>query len=137
MRHLGRHGHVGGAANSPREGPSEGTWLSIHYMFFIGAMFLAIASLNVLDLWTSGIALSKGFLEGNGLVLALANILGLRTIDGLLLTKSAGIVGGLVATLMGIRIQNRQVRKTAIIVMAFLVMFLLAVSINNLYVISI
>jgi hypothetical protein len=95
-----------------------------------------MVSLNVLDLWTSAIALGRGLVEGNGVVVALAGALGLRTVAGLLLTKSAGIAGGLAAALIGIRYNNRQVKDLAMGVMLFLTVFLLAVSINNLYMIG-
>ena len=135
MRHFGGHGHVGGRTTPSRSETPRGSWLAIHYVVLVGALFSTIAALNVLDLWTSSVALSRGMLEGNGLVLALAGQLGVKTIEGLLVTKAVGILGGLTAALIGIRMHNLQIRREVVLVMAFLAAILFAVSLNNLYLI--
>ena len=96
-------------------------------------LFLAVVVLNIADLWTSMTALGMGLTEGNGMVIWLSNSLGLSVIGGLALIKIAAVVGGLVAAVLGIRFKDPVVRKTAIVVMAFLMVYLLAISINNLY----
>jgi len=114
--------------DSPRR-----TWLGIHYVPVIAMLFLAVVVLNIADLWTSMTALGMGLTEGNGMVIWLSNSLGLSVIGGLALIKIAAVVGGLVAAVLGIRFKDPVVRKTAIVVMAFLMVYLLAISINNLY----
>ena len=109
------------------------TWLNIHYVSVIGLLFSGVIILNITDLWTSMTALGMGLTEGNGLVVWLANSLGISIIGGLALVKIAAVVGGLVAAMLGIRFKDPVVRKAAIGVMVFLVVYLLAVSINNLY----
>lgn len=109
------------------------TWLGIHYVSVIAALFSAVVILNIADLWTSMTALSMGLTEGNGVVTWLSSSLGLSIIGGLALIKIAAVVGGLAAAMLGIRFKDPVVRKTAIGVMAFLMVYLLAVSVNNLY----
>ena len=123
------HGAFGGG------GPSKG-WLSVHYVLFFEAMFAAVAFLNVLDLWTSSVALSQGLIEGNAVITKLAGVLGLQTIGGLMIMKVAAILGGLAAAIVGIRTNDRQVRRLAVGVMLFLAGILIVVSLNNLYLIG-
>jgi len=96
-------------------------------------LFLAVVVLNIADLWTSMTALGMGLTEGNELVIWLSNSLGLSIIGALALIKIAAVVGGLAAATLGIRYKDPVVRKVAIGVMAFLMVYLLAISINNLY----
>ncbi|HXW95317.1 MAG TPA: hypothetical protein VEJ19_06400 [Nitrososphaerales archaeon] len=118
-----------------RGGPRKG-WMSVHYVLFFEAMFAAVAFLNVLDLWTSSVALSQGLVEGNAVITKLAGALGLQTIGGLMIMKVAAILGGLAAASVGIRTKDRKVRKLAIGVMLFLAGLLVVVSLNNLYLIG-
>ena len=128
-------GHDGKGLTSghPSSGGSRMTWLNIHYASVIGLLFLGVVILNITDLWTSMTALRMGLTEGNGLVIWLAGTLDLSIIGGLALIKLAAVVGGLAAALLGIRVNDPTVRKAAMAVMTFLVVYLLAVSINNLY----
>jgi len=112
---------------------SRGTWLSLHYVSITAILFGAVVVLNITDLWTSMTALGLGLTEGNGLVIWLSNSLGLSIIGGLALIKIAAVAGGLTAAMLGIQFKDPIVRKTAIGVMTFLMVYLLAVSINNLY----
>ena len=115
--------------------PSKG-WLNVHYVLFFEAMFAAVAFLNVLDLWTSVVALGQGMVEGNGVITRLAGALGLRVIGGLLIMKTMAIFGGLIAAIVGIRTKDSHVRTVAVGVMLFLAGVLIVVSLNNLYQIS-
>jgi hypothetical protein len=99
-------------------------------------MFAAVAFLNVLDLWTSVVAMSQGLVEGNGVITKLAGGLGLQVVGGLLIMKIMAILGGLTAAIVGIRTKNLQVRTVAVGVMLFLAAVLIVVSLNNLYQIS-
>jgi hypothetical protein len=111
--------------------------MNAHYVFFFEVMFAAVAFLNVLDLWTSVVALSQGGLvEGNAVVTNLAGLFGLQVVGGLLIMKVMAILGGLAAAVVGIKTKDRQVRKVAVFVMLFLALVLVAVSANNLYLIT-
>ena len=114
-------------------GPLRRSWLGVHYVSVIATLFVAVVILNVADLWTSMTALGMGLTEGNGLVIWLANSLGLSIVGGLVLIKIAAVVGGLAAAMLGIRFKDLVVRRAAVGVMLFLVVFLIAVSVNNLY----
>jgi len=114
-------------------GSSRGTWLSLHYVSVIAMLFGAVVILNIADLWTSMTALGMGLTEGNGLVIWLSSSLGLSIVGGLALVKIAAVIGGLAAAMLGIRFKDPVVRKTAMGVMVFLMVYLLAISINNLY----
>lgn len=121
---------------SPRQdisGPIQRSWLSVHYVNVIATLFVAVVVLNVADLWTSMTALGMGLTEGNGLVIFLANSLGLSIVGGLALIKIAAVGGGFAAAMLGLRFKDLVVRRAAVGVMVFLVVYLLAVSINNLY----
>ncbi len=96
-------------------------------------LFAGVVVLNFADLWTSMTALGMGLTEGNSIVVWLADSLDLSVVGGLALVKGAAVAGGLAAAVLGIRFKDAVVRRTAIGVLGFLVVFLLAVSINNLY----
>jgi hypothetical protein len=114
-------------------GAPRSTWFSIHYVTVVAILFAAVVMLNITDLWTSMTALGMGLTEGNGLVIWLSNSLGLSVIGGLALIKIAAVVGGFGAAMLGIKFRDPVVRKTAVAVMTFLMIYLLAISINNLY----
>ena len=109
------------------------SWLNSHVALFFGGMFVTVAFLNVLDLWTSTVALNRGLVEGNQLITGLAGELGLQVTGGLLIMKVMAIVGGLAGAVVGIRTRYRQVRVLAVAVMIFLAVVLIAVSVNNVF----
>ena len=136
LKSLKREAKNGEVSASMPEGAARSTWLNLHHVSIITTMFLAVVALNIADLWTSAAGQGLGLTEGNDVVWAVANLLGLQIMGGLALTKLVGIAGGLVATLFGIRVQNPQVRETAVTIMAVLTLLLLAVTVNNLYVMT-
>ena len=117
-------------------GISGNGWLNSHYMQFFVGTFAAVAFLNVLDLWTSAIAMGQGLSEGNGVVVDVAGLLGLQVLGGLMIMKVLAIAGGLAGAVLGIRAKDRQTRVLAVAVMLFLMMVLVVVSVNNIYAIS-
>lgn len=133
MKLFGRTKNTGAATPFVFEGRHDGTWLTSHYVRLIETLFAVIVGLNVTDLWTSTVALGRGLNEGNTLVVGLANQLGLSIVDGLALAKIACVLGAFGASLLGMRVRNIQVRKTAMAVMIFLALILIAVSVNNSY----
>jgi hypothetical protein len=130
---MNQGGH--GPKASLRGGTSLGAWVSLHYVRLIEATFLALVLVNLLDLWTSVVALNIGLAEGNGLVLALSNSLGIQVAGGLALIKVVEVFACLAAAIVGLRSQSLRVKETALIIMVFLTAFLLVVSVGNLYLI--
>ena len=133
MKLFGRTRNTGAATHFASEGRHDGTWLTSHYVKLTEILFAAIVVLNVTDLWTSTVALGRGLTEGNTLVVGLANQLGLSMLDGLALAKITCVLEALGASLLGMRVRDLQVRKTAMAVMIFLTLILFAVSVNNSY----
>ena len=126
----------GVTGSSTGGGHTHASWLRLHKVAFFEGMFLSFAALNILDLWTSAIALGRGLDEGNLIVVRLANALGLGVFGGLALVKMAALAGGLGAAVIGIRTRSRFDRRIAMGVMMFLVVLMLAVSVNNLVVLG-
>lgn len=106
----------------------------------IRALFAALFSLCVLlsvtDLWSTAVSLRMGLSEGNYLLIAMANHLGLSIIGALGLTKVLFVLGSLWATLYGVRTRDPGMRRRALFTLSFLVVLLLLVSLNNIYWIS-
>jgi len=125
------HGTTLGGRNLGRD------WLASHNLLFFGGTFAAVALLNVLDLWTSVVALNEGGLyEGNQVIVSMAGAFGLQVVGGLLIMKVFAIMGGLAAAVLGVRTRYRGTRTLAVAVMLFLIMVLVVVSVNNIYLIS-
>jgi hypothetical protein len=110
--------------------------MNAHYVMFFVSTFAAVAFLNVLDLWTSVVALNQGLVEGNAVITNMAGAFGLQVVGGLLIMKAMAILGGLAAAMVGIKTRDRQVRKVAVGVMLFLALVLIFVSVNNIYLIN-
>jgi hypothetical protein len=89
------------------------------------------------DILTSAIALGRGLQEGNVLLLALSSLTGIGLIDALGITKFFFLLGLGVVFVIGLRTKDSGVRFRALMVLLALAVLLLAVSINNLYLISI
>jgi hypothetical protein len=122
-------------AKPPLGSGLTGRWLSVHYDSLLVSLFVGIVLLNTFDLWTSSVAIRMGLTEANTVAIGLASYLGIQITGGLLILKMGAIIGALIAALIGVRADTSMVRKTVVSVMIFLTLLLLAVSVNNLYLI--
>ncbi len=97
------------------------------------SFLVSILLFNVLDFLTSFFALSIGLAEGNSVLIAIANSLGVNLLDFLISLKFFLGIGAAMVAIMGMKSSNSKIRKEIFLwLFAGMILFLL-VFLNNLY----
>ncbi len=94
-------------------------------------LFSSVVLLSATDLLTTWIALGKGLVEGNVMLLSLASLVGLRFMEVIALTKLSFISGAALVSLVGIRSGVPKMKKVTFGFMAAFAIVLLLVTLNN------
>jgi hypothetical protein len=87
----------------------------------------------MIDLITTSEAPRLGLVEGNAILVYLANRLAVNMVDLLVLIKALFVAGMTLLTFAGMHSRDRSLRKVVYVSVAFLLVFFLAVSINNIF----
>ena len=86
------------------------------------------------DLLTTSVALARnGLYEGNSVLVLIANSLGMNLIGAIALTKVAFIAGAVFLSFLGVRSNDKRMRKMIFAVVGAFAILLVFVSLNNLY----
>jgi hypothetical protein len=111
------------------------TTLFAQYPVAVAILFVAAMTFNLTDLVSSSIAISRGLVESNATVVALANYSGLSVVGALAMTKLLFILGGCPLAAIGLWSRDRRAKLIPLVLLSVFCMLFLVATLNNVFLI--